>query len=125
MELNQSYDFSTLAPTLLGANFSNVKVIGIMTAEEAIKYRDIHTLHQEVIGIVPALPGVEDLKYVLLDVDGRKILLAYEYIDSYSITKVNTVNLGITVYQAKDSDIVILRNALLELGYGNIDIKTL
>jgi len=125
-ELNKVYNFNTLAPNILGASFTNMKVKGIMTATEAMKYRDIYTLHNNLLTTISGLPtNINDLTFVLFsNLDGTDLVLANEYIDTFTVVVVNTTNIRIDVLNTTTNDISILRTRLLELGYSNINIST-
>lgn len=127
-KINHSYNITTLAPTLLGGEYKNVKVKSIMSATEAVKYRDIVVLHTSVKGVVDSLPAsINDCTYLLLekhDEAHTEVVLAVEYIDPYSITEVNTVNIGVKVYDTDDFNIALIRTTLKEIGINNMEIYT-
>lgn len=122
----KSYDFTTLAPSVLGSNYKNMKVKSIMTSEEAVKYRDIQTLHTKLKPVITAIPNnVDDCTFILFETtDKDNLLLAYEYIDHQSISLVTTTNVRIEIYDTAVADLSVLRNRMLELGYTNINITT-
>lgn len=127
MKINKSYNFSTLVPSVLGGNYKNMKVKAILSDKEAIKYRDILTLHRTLKPLITSLPtNPQDCTYVLLESFDKatNILLALEYIDMYSIVEVKSTNITITLRDTVDTDVSILRTRLLELGYSNFTITT-
>lgn len=117
--IKKTYNFDTLAPTILNNHYKNMKVISIMDSTEAFKYSDILTLHSKILNIIPSIPkNVKDLTYILFEnIDNKNILLAYEYIELNSIVEVKTIGLTIKINDALTSDISIIRKALTELGY--------
>lgn len=123
---NGTYNFSTLAPTILGNSFTNQKVIGILTAKQAYKIKDVYTLHNSLVGVIPNLPAsADDCTFILFeDSLGNEIVMANEYIDQNSISSISTVNIRIDILNAVTSDIPIIRTRLLELGYTNAQITT-
>lgn len=123
--INKSYNFNTLAPTILGDSYKIMKVKAILTAREAVKYRDIQTLHIMLRPLINALPvSPESCTFVLFEnTDKEETLLAMEYIDIYSIVEVTKMNISIEVIGTTSDDVSILRNILLEYGYTNIQIK--
>ena len=124
--LNKIYNFSTLMPSVLGTSFKSMKFKGVLTSQEAVKYRDIATLHATVLPMLSGLPKrIEQLSYILFEnIDGEQLLLAYEYIDISSIVEVKTINIRVDIFDTNTEDINILRTRLVELGYKNIDIST-
>ena len=125
-ELNKIYNFNTLAPAVLGTSFTNMKVKGIMSASEAMKNRDIYTLHNNLLTTITGLPtNVNDLTFILFtNLDGVDTMLALEYIDTFTVVLVSTTNIRIDVLNTTTNDVSILRTRLLELGYTNINITT-
>ena len=124
--IGKTYNFTTLAPDVLGGEYRAMKVISMMTATEAVKYRDIYTLHSSLIDHIPNLPtDANDCVFVLFEnQDKIKIVLALEYIDINSIELVETTNIEIKLFNTNTDDLAIIRSRLLELGYTNFTIKT-
>jgi hypothetical protein len=125
LTVNQTYSFSTLSPAVLGSSFTNMRVKALMTVSEAIKYRDVSTLHTVLKNTIPALPDIGICTFVLLEnINKEKVVLAYEWLDINSITSVTTTNIRIDLLNVTSDDLAILRNRMLELGYVNFDITT-
>ena len=126
-ELKKSYNFSTLAPTLLGNNYTNMKVIAILTADNAIEYRDIATLQAQVKSTITGLPdSTTDLSYILFknNITSEKLVLPLEYIEDSSIVETTTLNIRIEVRNCTIDDVGTLRTRLEELGYADGNITT-
>jgi len=126
--IGNKYNFNTLIPALLNSSYKNMKVVGIMTASEAIRaatYYDIESLHTSAKQVIPSLPDyTSSLTYILFEnTDGDKIPIANEYIDQTSIVLVETVDISITVYNRTTADIAVLRQLLRENGFTNITIS--
>ena len=126
-QLKKKYNFSMLseASMILGEKFSLMKVKGIMTSTEAVKYRDIATTHEVLKPLIPNIsPNLVDLTYILFEnIDGEEVIFALEYIDTNTIVEVNQVNLRIEILNTSTDDIKVLDNALKELGYTKYSIK--
>lgn len=127
-QLKKKYNFSMLseASMILGEKFSLMKVKGIMTSTEAVKYRDIATTHEILKPLIPNIsPNLVDLTYILFEnIDGEEVLFALEYIDTNTIVEVNQVNLRIEILNTSTDDIKVLDNTLKELGYTKYTIKS-
>jgi len=124
--LKKVYNFLTLAPHILGSRLTMMKVKSIMTSDNAIKFRDIYTLHAQLLNVIPGLPiSAEDNMYVLFeDADKKEVLLAMEWIDSNSIVEVKGVNARIEISNLNTDDFNIIKQSLLELGHKNLVITT-
>jgi len=126
--INKSYTFTTLAPAILGGVFNTVKVKSMMSATEAVKYRDIHTLHASVKSLITGVPNsVNDLTYILFeanDANKTNTLLALEYIDPFTVTEVITTTIDVRVFNAQTTDVALIRAALLEVGIVDFSITT-
>lgn len=127
-QLKKKYNFSMLseASMILGEKFSLMKVKGIMTSTEAVKYRDIATTHEILKPLIPNIShNLVDLTYILFEnIDGEEVLFALEYIDTNTIVEVNQVNLRIEILNTSTDDIKVLDNTLKELGYTKYTIKS-
>jgi len=125
-EINKVYNFTTLAAARLGSVYSEMRVKSIMTAGEAMKDRDIHTLHANLLPVISNLPvDTGDCTFLLLEnTDGETVVLALEYIDPVSVILVSSVNIRIELTDASSEDISLLNMRLKELGYTNFDITT-
>lgn len=126
-KLNKTYKFTTLVPAILGETYTNMKVKAILTASEAVKYRDIITLHNQLKTKITALPtSVDDYSGFILFVNssGEQVLLADEYIDTYSVVEIKSITIQLTIAGCDSTDVNIIRTRLLELGYSNMVIAT-
>lgn len=125
-QLNKTYNFNTLAPGILNQYYKVQKVIAIFNSKEAVKHRDIQTLHSNVSKVVTNLPAnVSNLTYILFENDtGDQQVLALEYIDQNSIQEVTTFNIRVDIKNANTNDLALIRKYLMELGYTNLEITT-
>lgn len=126
-KLNKTYNFRTLVPTVLGESYTMMKVKAMLTASEAVKYRDIITLHNQLKTKITALPSsVEDYSGFILFVNssGENVLLADDYIDTYSVVEVKSITIQIVIPDCDTTDVNVLRTSILELGYSKASITT-
>jgi len=124
--INKVYNFNTLAPVILGDRYENMTVLGILTAEEAMKYRDIYTLHNNLIPVITGLPvNAGDCSFLLLENTSKETtVLAIEYIDPVSVQLVTSVNIRADIMNASTNDLVIITSLLKGAGYYNINLST-
>lgn len=125
-QINKVYNFNTLAPDILGSRYEGFKVKSMMTAEEAMKYRDIYTLHQNLVPAITGLPiNAGDCVFMLLESkDKETTILAIEYIDPASITLVETINIRVELLDVSTDDLAVVTSRFKELGYTNMVVST-
>ena len=125
VQLNKRYNFITIAPAILGASFTNMKAISIMTYKEALKKADITTTHKQVEKSLPQELRVTDLTYVLFeDMNGKELVMPLEYIVKDSLVPVTTLTILVELPDRNTEDIATLSLALTELGFFNAKITT-
>ena len=121
------YDFNTKAPIILGSTYTNMKVvIPSMPYEEALKKRDIITLHENLTTVLDGLPAnMEEYVFVLFENStGEQVLLAEQWIDPDSVALKNLTKMTITVNNIALTDVSVIQNAITELGYIDLEITT-
>ena len=124
-EIKKTYNFTTLVPSLLGGEYKNMQVVSLMTPDEAVKYQDILTLHEQVRTLIALNMSANDCTYVKFKtLEGDTKIIALEYIEPDSIKEVTTVNIRIELQRATTEDISIITARLKELGYVNFTVNT-
>ena len=124
-EIKKTYNFTTLVPSLLGGEYKNMQVVSLMTPDEAVKYQDILTLHEQVRTLIALNMSANDCTYVKFKtLEGDTKIIALEYIEPDSIKEVTTVNIRIELQRATTEDISIITARLKELGYVYFDVTT-
>ena len=124
-EIKKTYNFTTLVPSLLGGEYKNMQVVSLMTPDEAVKYQDILTLHEQVRTLIALNISANDCTYVKFKtLEGDTKIIALEYIEPDSIKEVTTVNIRIELQRATTEDISIITARLKELGYVEFDVTT-
>ena len=113
VQLNKRYNFITIAPAILGASFTNMKAISIMTYKEALKKADITTTHKQVEKSLPQELRVTDLTYVLFeDMNGKELVMPLEYMVKDSLVPVTTLTILVELPDRNTEDIATLSLAL-------------
>ena len=124
-EIKKTYNFTTLVPSLLGGEYKNMQVVSLMTPDEAVKYQDILTLHEQVRTLIALNMSANDCTYVKFKtLEGDTKIIALEYIEPDSIKEVTTVNIRIELQRATTEDISVIAARLKELGYVDFDVTT-
>lgn len=120
---HKRYDFVTLAPAELGGVYRSMKVVAILTASQAMTYRDIYTLHEKMKRYLTQDYNVEDLTYILFEgVNKQTVLIPWEYLDSNSVVEVEQLKILIEIPNANTTDISMVADKLTELGFKNCKI---
>lgn len=118
IQLNKRYNFITIAPTILGASYTNMKAISIMSYKEALKKEDITTIHKQIEKTLPQDLRVSDLTYILFeDMNGKEKVMAYEYMVKDSVVEVNKITILVEIPDANTEDLNTISLAMTELGY--------
>jgi hypothetical protein len=117
--------FSLYAPAILGDGYTNVKVIGAVTADIAKTFADIITQHAQVYPSIP--PGTVDnyraYDYLLIEnANGNTVPIGFPWIQGTptesesSITTFTFVNLS--AMQVRDLELIVRSN-----GYSDYSVK--
>lgn len=125
-ELKKTYNFNMkndLVP-VLGDKFKLMKVKGILTADQAVKFTDIATMHQQLKPLLSSLPtSTSDMTYVLFETHNNdSVVYALEYIDLNSITEVDGINIRVNIANCSTQDLATIKTAILEMGYSNVEV---
>ena len=126
LEVYARYNFNTIAPAILGGPYDRMKLVSICTAQEALKYTDVYTLHKQVERYLPNV-NVEDLHYLVFQYstsDEKKVCIPLEYIPTESLVKVEGVKIFIEIPDAQMSDLALVQDALVAAGIHNATIKS-
>ncbi|EPU3828933.1 phage DNA polymerase-associated SH3 family protein [Campylobacter coli] len=123
--INKTYKFETLAPSILGASYTNMKLLEVKVGKQVTEY-DIATRHKHLRPTIPNLPVDPSnmLFYKFQDLNSKQyIVMPMEYIHTDSIEEIQTNNLQIRIPNITTDDIEIIRQTLAELGYTNCEIS--
>lgn len=123
--INKTYSFETLVPSILGASYSNMKLLEVKAGRQVTEY-DVATRHKHLRPSIPNLPVDPSnmLFYKFQDLNTKQYLvIPMEYVESDSIKEIKTTNLQIRIPNITTDDIDIIRQTLSELGYLNCEIS--
>ncbi len=121
------YNFITLAPAVLGAEYNNAKVLGFLDFESANAIVDCVPLHA---ACYPRLPNstpvnAQDLTYIKIKTSsGEKRVLATVWI-SGTPTLVTNKTVSVTISNMDTSKLDLLRTSLTHNGFDNFKIEVL
>ena len=123
---NRTYNFSTYAPTILGASFRRMKVTGIINYRMASKITQVDLIQRQVFPLLPPKTpdAVTDYTYISFqDENGSESVFAYPWIIDTSINQITTMQLLATIYSADETTIAKVRDVLNTMGL-TFDLKT-
>lgn len=126
LQLNKVYSFDTLVPSLLGATFKNATVIGMIDYQTALNYINPDAMHARIFPYLPTGTVNDPTKYtyIIFKLESDiKTVLAYPWINETSIRLATTEYLKVTIKNAGPNDTVKIRNALVSLGYTELQFE--
>lgn len=127
MELvnNQLYSFTTKAPAILGARYERMKLVSISGYDLASTLRSVDDVHRAVYaylgtGVPVSAKGLT--YYVFKSETNDTLVLADIWIDTSTLTLVETINATIKLTIKSSLEVDLIRKALLALGYSDLSI---
>lgn len=124
--VNGKYNFEVFPIQILGNDFKNVTVLGIVHPSIAQNFLDIEASH---VQIYPYLPeGTPDdargYEYVMLrTVSGETTVLGLPWINANTIVNVESGTLLVEIVNVTSQDIQRVSDALVVNGYNAFNIK--
>ena len=118
-EIGKSYNFSTIAPTTLGAIFSNMKVVSILDFNIAIKFSDIVSIRSKVLQeTTNNLLPMRDISYIMFENEYKDtVVLAEDWVVPSSIVAIDNININIAIKNITTEDKILINNTLTALGF--------
>jgi hypothetical protein len=125
--INQLYSFSTLAPSILGASYSSVRLVSIMDYASAVQNKNVELLQKQVEPYL--LPGTptDVKKYQFYKFQTRAavgptpaeyIVVADEWVTTEGFVAVTSVDAVVRINNVDAvADIAIITEQLRLLGY--------
>ena len=120
MEVNSTYNFNTLAPSILQAAGTGMTLIGTVNYAIANTMINVSVQQRSIYPELPAGTPSDETTYkyyVFKDINGKQVVLADAWIDQNSIVKVSMVTINISIGQCTSADMTVLQNQLNLLGY--------
>lgn len=119
------YTFNTVAPSILGRNYTNVLLEGSISHRLANK---MYNIDYTQASLLPYLNDTVSKKhtdynyYIFRTETGNELVLAYEWLVEDSIKEINDTYLDIRIQGASTQDIQFIKNIIGLAGYSNISI---
>lgn len=126
-ELSKTYNLEvkTALIPVLGSSYKLMKVKGILSADQAVKFSDIATMHEQLRSLDSTLStSTANLTYILFEtVNGDQVVYPDVYFET--ATQVDAVNIQVQIFGCSTADYSIIESAIKELGYSNITMSIL
>jgi len=118
-EVGKSYNFTTIAPITLGANFTNVKVEAIFSFDMAKKLADVVTINEKVKSEAETstLDPMTTQYIMVTNQDGDSTVLAIDWIVPDSVSEVSSINAVLVLENITIEEITAIKNVLNAMGY--------
>lgn len=127
LEIGTIYNFSMLAPTILGIKYENAKLVGILDFSSAMMVEDVSTLHSNIYNTLPSNTprDAKDLIYLKIKTStGEFRVFAIDWLNGEP-TVVESKTVQVTIDNVDLSQISILRAALVKNGFEQFTINTM
>lgn len=117
-KVNGTYDFSVYANSVLGATYKNAVLQAELNYDVAVKFDNIEAKQRNVAGKLPkgTPTNYKEFKYLLFKVDGQDVVVAEHWIVPDSVNLSGSKSATITIQNASDRDIILIRDQLRLLG---------
>ncbi len=125
--VGNTYSFTTLAPGVLGASYTNAKVIGIVNYSVAVSITNVDYLQKVVYPLLPAgsPSNYEDYNYIIFSTSNNsKLVLAEAWINQNSINLVTGTQIDISIFNTSLSQVSALQKQLSAMGFNDFTITT-
>lgn len=126
LQIGSFYNFTLYSPSIVGDDYKNAKVLGILDYDSAIVIQDIAPVHAAIYNSLPVgTPNnPKSLIYIKLQVSsGEKRVIAMDWISG--TPELNTTkDITVKIIGKDLSSIPVLRQLLITNGFTNINIST-
>lgn len=123
-----TYSFNTYAPNVLGNDYQNVKMLGVLSADLASRLGcDIQSLQQKVYPQVPPQNKMptDPTQYNYIQVqmqNGSRTILGLPWIDESSIVAVTGQTITAIIGNVTADDLSVIRDSLSMNGYSQVTL---
>ena len=126
--VNTKYSFEVYPISILGNEYKNVIMLGIVNPAIAQRFLDIDAVHNQVYPYLPK--GTRDdpraYDYVMIrTVSGEITVLGIPWINHDTVVEVESSTMIVEIMDVSSSDMDKVRDALILNGYNKINIKML
>lgn len=115
-----NYTFSTYAPNILGSNFRNLELVGVVSYEIASTFTNVATKHAAVLASLPVASEKDPskLEYLIFKSSAdSKLVLATSWINMATVESALAVKIICEVQDVSPAAVDHLRQLLSSAGY--------
>lgn len=121
LSINQLYSFSTLAPSILGAQYSNVRLVAIMDYNLAVQQKNVELLQRQVAPyLLPGSPtDVKKFTFYKFQINTTDfVVVCNHWVTQDGFVASNSVDAVVRIFNIDETqDTAIVREQLRLLGY--------
>lgn len=122
-QIGAQYSFTVFPAALLGNNFQNCVVNGIIDAKTAQSYIDIYGDNAQFFPYLPAGTNSDPTKtnYIKITTSsGQVVILAATWIDESTISVITSQTITATIANIGPADVARIKNVLAANGYSSV-----
>lgn len=127
LQIGTVYNLSLLAPSVLGVEYKNATLIGLLDFQSAMLVMDVATLHANIYSSLPANTPSSPTDLIYLKIKsstGEYRVVAEDWLSAIPEV-VSSKTVQVTIKDMNLTDMGILRELLLKNGFPNFSIKTI
>lgn len=125
LNLNTTYSFETLVPSLLGGLIKNAKLIAVLDYSTVTSFINPHAQHASIYPHLPIGTPRDLTKYIYYlfrTENGESKVFANVWINENTVNEVNTNVIKIEVFNVNTDDVSRLNKLLHSAGYDSFNI---
>lgn len=118
LSINNHYNFSVYANSILGTSYRNARLVSILDYKTALKFSNIVLQHNQVYPYLPANTLEDATKYIYykFEVGGKEVVLADVWILESSIELSTGTDFTLKLLNISNSHLSLVRDQLRLLG---------
>lgn len=118
LSINNHYDFSVYANSVLGASYTNARLVSILDYHTALRFDNIILLHRQVFPYLPQGTSEDMTRYTyyLFKVGDKDMVLADVWIVSNSVVQSAGTSYSLKLMNVSSGQMAIIRDQLRLLG---------
>jgi len=127
MDIGKIYSFNTIAPTVLGDYYENMKLVRSGLGDQFLDVADLQTKNIQVSNLTGTPPDdvTNMLFHMFINNNNEQIVIANDWIDVNTIRTGSRINLSLVISNITLEDRTVILQTLDRLGYNMIIDKTL